>query len=123
MKKILVVDDNANTTDLVQTLLESSGYSCDRAHSGKECLSMAGQNGYDLIILDIAMPEMTGIDVVGRMKESGMLEKNRVVFFTASSQTTDEIFDFQKVGVLDCMRKPFTKAELLALVQKHALTK
>ena len=120
MKKILVVDDNANTTDLVQTLLESSGYSCDRAHSGKECLNMAGQNDYDLIILDIAMPEMTGIDVVNNMKQTGMMPKNKVVFFTASSQTTDEILDLQKVGVLDCMRKPFTKAELLGLVQKHA---
>ena len=120
MKKILVVDDNANTTDLVQTLLESSGHSCDRAHSGKECLNMAGQNDYDLIILDIAMPEMTGIDVVNNMKQTGMMPKNKVVFFTASSQTSDEILELQKVGVLDCMRKPFTKAELLALVQKHA---
>ena len=120
MKKILVVDDNANTTDLVQTLLESSGYSCDRAHSGKECLNMAGQNDYDLIILDIAMPEMTGIDVVNNMKQTGMMPKNKVVFFTASSQTSDEILELQKAGVLDCMRKPFTKAELLALVQKHA---
>jgi CheY-like chemotaxis protein len=120
LKKILVVDDNTNTTDLVQTLLESSGYSCDRAHSGKECLNMAGQNGYDLIILDIAMPEMTGIDVVNKMKEGGLLAKNKVVFFTASSKTADEIFDLQQEGVLDCMRKPFTKAELLAIVQKHA---
>ena len=120
MKKIQVVDDNANTTDLVQTLLESSGYSCDRAHSGRECLNLAGQNRYDLIILDIAMPEMTGIEVVGKMKESGALAKNRVVFFTASSQTSDEILDMQKTGVLDCMKKPFTKAELLAVVERHA---
>ena len=104
----------------MQTLLEASGYSCDRAHSGKECLNLAGQNGYNLIILDVAMPEMTGIEVVSKMKESNLLSKNKVVFFTASSQTSDELKDLQGMGVLDCMKKPFTKAELLALVERHA---
>jgi CheY-like chemotaxis protein len=121
LKKILVVDDNQNITNLVGTILESSGYSCTKANSAKRCLELIydSNNSYDLILMDLAMPEMSGIDVLKKLKQDGLLNKHRVVFFTASSLTDSEKEDLKKVGALDAMRKPFSKAELLEFIAEH----
>ena len=127
MKKILVIDDNEHIIELVETILESAGYGCAMANSGKEGLTMIqksyssnSNDKYDLILTDIAMPGITGIDIVKDLKDKGMLASSKVVFFTASSITDIEIAELKKIGALDCMRKPFTKAELLEFVTKYA---
>ena len=127
MKQILVIDDNEHIIELVETILESAGYGCAKANSGKDGLAMiqksyaSNSNGkYDLILTDIAMPGITGLDIVQDLEDKGMLASNKVVFFTASSITDIEIAELKKVGALDCMRKPFTKAELLEFVAKYA---
>ena len=65
------------------------------------------------------MPGYSGIDVLREMKREGYLDHNRVVFFTASSATNLEIEDYKKLGALDCLKKPFSKAELLDFVGKY----
>jgi len=121
LKKILVVDDNQNITNLVETILESSGYSCTKANNAKQCLELIydNSNSYDLILMDLAMPEMSGIDVLKKLKQDGLLNRHQVVFFTASSLTDSEKEDLKKIGALDAMGKPFTKAELLQFVADH----
>jgi CheY-like chemotaxis protein len=121
LKKILVVDDNQNIANLVETILESSGYSCTKANNAKQCLELIydNKNSYDLILMDLSMPEMSGIDVLKKLKQDGLLNKHRVVFFSASSLTDAENEDLKKIDVLDAMRKPFTKAELLRFVADH----
>lgn len=115
MKKILVVDDRKDTTDLVKLILESSGYNCTTVNSGRESLELIRNNKFDLILLDLAMPEVTGVDVLKKLKDEGTLGDNKVVFFTASPTFTDtDVEDLKKqYGVLDRIRKPFTKRELL----------
>lgn len=128
MKKILVIDDNKDITELVETMLESADYSCTKATSGKEGLALIqkshaspnSRDKFDLILMDIAMPEISGLDIVKELKSEGILPSNNIVFFTASSITDIEIAELKKVGVLDCMRKPFSKADLLNLVSKYA---
>jgi CheY-like chemotaxis protein len=127
MKKILVIDDNEHIIELVETILESAGYGCAMANSGKKGLAMIQKSNssnsndkYDLILSDIAMPDITGLDIVKDLRDKGMLASNKVIFFTASSITDIEIAELKKVGALDCMRKPFTKAELLEFVAKYA---
>lgn len=120
MKHILVVDDQEQIADLAELILTSSGYSCTIAHSGKEALQLIYENNkFDLILMDLAMPEFSGIDVLKKLKTDGILEKNNVVFFSASSLTPTEKQDLRKIGALDAMNKPFSKAELLSFVEKH----
>jgi CheY-like chemotaxis protein len=120
-KNILVVDDQQHIANLAELVLVSSGYGCVKANSGKRALEMIydKKNNFDLILMDLAMPEMSGIDVLKRLKNEGLLEKNRVAFFTASSLTDAEKKDLKKIGALDAMAKPFTKAELLDFVANH----
>lgn len=123
-KRILIVDDNNTIADLAELILQTEGHSCTKVNSGKQCLdiireSYRNNSNYDLILLDIAMPQFSGVDVVKTMKDEGYLEHNKVVFFTASSATNMEIEDFKKMGAIDCLRKPFSKADLLSFVGRH----
>jgi sigma-B regulation protein RsbU (phosphoserine phosphatase) len=122
MKRILVVDDQEHIANLAELMLTSSGYSCTKANSGKRALELIydNKNNYDLILMDLAMPEVSGIDVLKKLKQDGMLDRNKIVFFSASSLTGPEKDDLKKIGALDAMNKPFTKAELLRFVEKNA---
>jgi CheY-like chemotaxis protein len=121
VKHVLVVDDNQNILNLVELILQSSGYDCTKANTAKEGLERIydKSNNYDLILMDLAMPEMSGIDALKKLKQDGLLNKLHVVFFTASSLTDEEKEDLKKIGALDAMKKPFSKAELLEFVGEH----
>jgi CheY-like chemotaxis protein len=125
MKRILIVDDNKNVADLAEIILQSFGYECTKVLSGLQCLdllrgSYLRNENFDLILLDVAMPGFSGIDVFEAMKREGYLAHNRVTFFTASSATSIEVEEYKKMGALGCLRKPFTKAELVNFVGAYA---
>jgi DNA-binding response OmpR family regulator len=123
MKKVLVVDDDKNIADLTEMILGSAGYDCTKLNDGRSCLDAIrnGKNNksYDLVLLDVAMPGFSGMDVITVMRQEGYLERNRVAFFTASSATQMEVNNFEKLGAIGCLNKPFTKAELLNFVGMH----
>lgn len=121
MKRILVVDDQEHIANLAELILVSSGYSVTKAHNGKQALQYIynEKNRFDLILMDLAMPEISGIDVLKKLKEDGRLDREKVVFFTASSLTEPEKEDLKQIGALDAMNKPFTKKELLDFVAVH----
>jgi len=119
MKRILVVDDDKTITDLVKLMLETSGYGCTVANSAKDCFDLLHDNKFELILLDVAMPEVTGIDVMQKIKQDPVLNNNKIVFFTASSFTDMQIEDLKKQGILDCIKKPFSKARLLEAMERY----
>lgn len=120
-KKVLVVDDSKDITDMVESMLGSSPYACVTANSGKECLKFLREQKFDLVLLDMAMPEMSGLDVLLKLKEDNILRQNKIVLFTASPMYTE--MDLTKVkedyGAIERVRKPFTNVELLSLINKH----
>jgi len=120
VKKILVVDDNQDITDMAKEMLEFYGYSCTTANSGRSCLNILRSEPFDLILLDVAMPEVTGIDVLRTVKGDSNLKHIRIVFFTASSVTDGDMKELIGQGALDCVRKPLGKEKLLAVVQRYA---
>jgi CheY-like chemotaxis protein len=121
VEHVLVVDDSQDILNLVELILQSSGYDCTKANTAKHALELIydKNNNYDLILMDLAMPEMSGIDVLNKLKQDGLLHKQKVVFFSASSLTDDEKDDLKKIGAMDAMKKPFSKAELLEFVGEH----
>ena len=104
---ILVVDDNDDITGLLNDLLESGGYDVTPVNNGKDALDLILKETFDVILLDVTMPEFSGLDVIKSLKNSGDLEKNKVILFTAASIADQEIQDWIKMGVKDCLRKPF----------------
>ena len=120
-KKILVVDDNEDITEMVQTMLESSAYSCVTANTGQQCLDLVKEQKFDLILLDMAMPEMSGLDVLTKLKENKISRETKVVLVTASPMYTE--MDLKKIredyGAIERVKKPFTDTELLAVIEKY----
>jgi CheY-like chemotaxis protein len=120
-KNILVVDDNEDITDMIKSMLVSSPYSCMTANTGIQCIDLVKQQNFDLILLDMAMPEMSGIDVLTKLKENNLAQQTKIVLVTASPMYTE--MDLKKIredyGAIERVKKPFTDEELLAVIEKY----
>jgi two-component system OmpR family response regulator len=113
--KILGIDDNLDINELLSVALKGSGHEFSSVQSGKEGLEKLRQNSYDLVLLDMAMPEFSGIDVIDSLKRDGLMKKQKIVLFTASSITDEEMAELLKKGVSAFIKKPI---EIDALLEK-----
>jgi two-component system OmpR family response regulator len=112
--RVLVVDDQAYITDLVGTALRYEGFDVAVAASGREALIRAGEFRPDLLVLDVMLPDVDGIEVCARLRRDGM--EAPVVFLTARDATEDKIAGLT-VGGDDYVTKPFSLEELIARVR------
>ena len=109
---ILVVDDEPTITDVVSRYLERAGYSTRIAGDGADALRIAGESRPDLVVLDLMMPGMDGLEVMRRLREH---ERVSVILLTAKGEHTDRITGL-RLGADDYVVKPFSPAELVARV-------
>lgn len=119
MKKILVVDDSKVITDLVKLMLEKSGYDCIAVNSANDCVQLLQREKFDLVLLDIAMPGVSGLDVLDEIKNDERQKGTRVVLFTASSPTETELEGYMAKGAVGLIRKPVKKETLIAQLEKY----
>ncbi len=115
MKKLLIVDDVPENVFMLQDMLEQQNYSIITAYDGKSGLEKALNESPDLILLDIVMPEYSGIQVCLALSEHPEAKKIPVILVTGKSDE-DGIIDGLNAGALDFLRKPFNRIELLARV-------
>jgi len=111
-KTIMVVDDNPDIITIVKTILEGKGYSVFSASSGAELLNMLKGQKPDLIILDIMMPEMDGLEVLSRLKAVSETATIPVILLTAKVQYEDVLGGY-KLGADYYITKPFTSTQLV----------
>lgn len=116
--KILIVDDVPKNIQVVANILQSQGYSMAFAQSGQTALDLVEENPFDLILLDIMMPEMDGIEVCQRLRENVRFRDIPVLFLTAKTDTESLVKGFE-AGAMDYVVKPVNEAELLARVKTH----
>ena len=115
---ILIVDDDRTNLEVASAFLENEGYAYDTALNGKLALEAAFTNHYDLILLDINMPEMDGFETIARLKKDSQTKEIPVIFLTAMDDIDTVTKAFSSGGV-DYIRKPFNGLELLARVKTH----
>ena len=116
--KVLIVDDVTKNIQLVANYLKQVGYEINYALSGKAALNHIKKSSFDLILLDIMMPEMDGFEVCKRLKLNDEFKDIPVIFLTAKTDIESITRAFE-VGGIDYITKPFNKAELLARVKTH----
>ena len=109
---IMVVDDNPDIVTIVRTILEGKGYKVLSAYSGAELLSSLEQQKPDLIVLDIMMPQMDGLEVLTRLKGAPDTSSIPVVLLTAKVQYEDVLGGY-KLGADYYITKPFTSTQLI----------
>jgi signal transduction histidine kinase len=115
---IMIVDDIPANLQLLQALLLKQGYRVQAFPCGRLALAAAAREPPDLILLDIAMPEMNGFEVCSRLKSDAKLAGVPVIFLTAHQETIDKVRAFGCGGV-DYITKPFEIAEVQARVETH----
>jgi pilus assembly protein CpaE len=114
--KILVVDDDLDTVRMAGMMLERQGYQIAAASSGMQALKMAKSEKPDLILLDLMMPDMDGIEVTRRLREDPETRDILIIMFTAKAQTDDKLVGFD-AGADDYIPKPAQPRELVAHVR------
>lgn len=111
--RILVVEDEASLADIIAIKLKKEKYNVDISLDGEEGLDYALSNIYDLVILDIMLPKISGIDILMEMKNNKIEAK--VIMLTAKSSLDDKLLGFD-MGANDYITKPFHIEELIARV-------
>ena len=113
--KVLVVDDEADILEFIDYNLKKEGYQVFLAHNGKDAIAIAKKNKPDLILLDVMMPVMDGIETCKQIKSDPDFAKTFVVFLTARSEEFSEIAGFQ-AGADDYIAKPIKPRVLLTRI-------
>ena len=116
--KILVIDDSQDITDLLEKVLSSIGHDVTSTDNGRDGLELTRSQQFDAIFLDIAMPDFSGLDFIDTLEQDGKLKANRIVLFTASSLSNDEVADLVKRGVHSCIRKPMQIEKLFEKIDE-----
>ena len=114
--KILLIDDNETITEMMSKYLSVKGHQCFVANDGRTGLTLITEKKFDVVLLDLAMPEFTGVDVVENLQKSGKIKENKIILFTASSITDAEIDVLIKKGAYSCLKKPVKLAVLLQVI-------
>lgn len=113
-ERLLVIEDETSIARILQLELEHEGYIVGRAEDGRKGLEMALSGEWDLVLLDVMLPGLNGIEVLRRIRSSG--SQIPVVLLTARDTVPDKVSGFE-TGANDYITKPFAMEELLARVR------
>ncbi|MDR2763311.1 MAG: response regulator [Planctomycetaceae bacterium] len=116
--EILVVDDEPVNIQVLKNILSMRNYSVSSAYNGTEALDLIKEKNFDLILLDVMMPKMSGYEVCTTLRKNHSLFDMPILMLTAKNQVQDVLLGFQS-GANDYIEKPFDKEELLARIKTH----
>ncbi|MGN7762495.1 response regulator transcription factor [Paenibacillus sp. 22594] len=112
VKRVIIVDDDIELCTVLKKCLESEGYSVDVAHSGLAGINMVRNNHYELVVLDVMLPEVGGLEVLAELRTTCNMP---VLMLSAKDQEMDKVLGL-KAGADDYLTKPFSLSELNARV-------
>ena len=112
-RRVLVVDDEPALVDAVGYALQSDGFEVATAGDGEEAITMLGDDGFDVVVLDIMLPRLSGIEVCRRLREESDVP---IILLSARDAEVDRVLGLES-GADDYVTKPFSMAELLSRVR------
>ena len=116
--KLLLIDDNIDITTMFSKYFTQKGHPCTICNNSHNAIDMITTGKYDAILLDLAMPEFSGTDIVSALFESGKIGQLNIVALTASSVSSDKEEELKKRGVHAVLKKPIDPDELLDYLQQ-----
>ncbi|MGH7598165.1 MAG: response regulator transcription factor [bacterium] len=116
MKKILIVEDDASLILGLESALQDDGYETYTARTGKEGYRQAKEYQPDLLILDLMLPGMSGLEICKRLRDEGV--KTPMIMLTSKAEENDKVLGLE-LGADDYVTKPFSMRELLARIRAH----
>jgi CheY-like chemotaxis protein len=120
-KKVLIIDDRKENLEVVSFFLNAHEIDYKILDEGRIALDTIRNEGdtFDLILLDLAMSGFSGIDIFNALKEDGLIERNTIILFTASSVPDEEVSDLLKAGAKGIIYKPVSVEGLEKMVDKY----
>ena len=116
--KVLGIDDNEDINKYLKSVAQSEGHTFVQVNNGVDGLTKIRNEDFDLVLLDIAMPDFSGKDVLDALAKDGLIKKQPIVLFTASSISDNEINEMISMGVHSCIRKPAPVDTILDTLEK-----
>jgi CheY-like chemotaxis protein len=117
--RVLVVDDTKDMTDAITLYCDTEkDLDCHVINDGQEALERIRKQKFDLILLDLSIPEFSGWDVLQSLKQDGLIESCNIVIFTASLDQP-MLKDIRDIGVKELFKKPFSLDDLIKLIEKY----
>ena len=111
--KVLLIDDNKDINDMVCLCLETQDITVKVVDEGREGLRSIKENHFDVVLLDLAMPEFSGFDIFKALKDEDLLKSKNIVIFTASSVTDNEVQEMLLTGAKAVLKKPISIDDLI----------
>ena len=115
--RVCIIDDNTSITGMFSKLLKMEGHEVVIANGGRAGLALLDNDVFDATILDISMPEFSGIDVVDALNKSGRIKEQKIVILTASSASDEELGNLKERGVKEVLKKPLQLDSLVATLE------
>ncbi len=116
--RILGIDDNQDLLDLCNVALSNEGHEYTGIDNGKEGLQAIKDEKFDLVLLDLSMPDFTGQDVLDALVKEGIMDKHKIIVFTASALTKKETDLYSEKGVHSTISKPVEIDFLIETIKK-----
>jgi len=113
---VLIIDDNEQITKMISSFLDMSNHDCTVVNDGKEGLELIKTKQYDSIILDLAMPEFDGYEILDTVQREDPTQLSKIIILTASSIPIETIRKFKELGVSSCLQKPVDIDQLLSRI-------
>ncbi len=115
--KVLGIDDNDDINNLLKEIVESAGHDFVYVDNGKEGLQLIRENKFDLVFLDIIMPNFSGINIIDVLFKEDIITKQKIILFTASSISDSEIQALINKGAYSCIRKPASIRQMIDVLK------
>jgi len=119
--KILGIDDDDEFNELLDNVFNAKGHDYVYVNNGQDGLKQIREKKFDVVLLDILMPDFSGKDVVNELAKNGDIKKQPIILLTASTITEQEVDAMKQQGVHACLRKPVGIDVLIATLDKLSL--
>ena len=116
--KVLIIDDDAELTKAVVSSVSSFGHDVKFTNESRNGLKLIREQEYDVIILDLSMPEFSGIDIVNDLVKDGTIKEKKIVVMTGSAIKEDQLTNLLNLGVYSILRKPVDIDALLDKIEE-----
>ena len=113
---VLIIDDNDQITKMISSFLDMSNHDCTVVNDGKEGLELIKTKQYDSIVLDLAMPEFDGYQILDTVQREDTTQLSKIIILTASSVPIETVRKFKELGVSSCLQKPVDIDQLLSRI-------
>ena len=110
---VLIIDDNEQITKMISSFLDMSNHDCTVVNDGKEGIELIKTKQYDSIVLDLAMPEFDGYEILDTLQKEDPSQLSKIIILTASNVPIETVRRFKELGISSCLQKPVDIDQLL----------